>query len=315
MSSGKGLPVKPKKLLPGARIAPVAPASPAQEAETEAGLNELKRLGFSVQGYVPQPSEGYFAASCKERRREFLQGLASPNIDGLIALRGGYGSAYLLEDDLREQLGEPKCLVGYSDITSLQAYLWQRCGWVSFYGPMIAAGFDAGAGKPGGYDEASFLRAVSETNSGWTLDLQGEAMLPGEAQGRVLGGCLTILEATIGTPWALDINGAILLLEDRAMKPYQVDRVLMHLKQAGMFGGVRGIILGDFPECAPPVAGSWTVADVCRRLLQPLGIPVIWGAPVGHTERAILTLPLGVRARLRARGTGTLDLLEPAVMA
>jgi muramoyltetrapeptide carboxypeptidase len=104
-----------------------------------------------------------------------------------------------------------------------------------------------------------------------------------------------------------------LLLEDRGMKPWQVDRALMHLKQAGKFEGVRGMVLGDFPECEAPVAGSPTVQDVCQRILKPLGIPIVFGAPVGHTARPMLTLPLGVRARLRASGAGALEILEAAV--
>ena len=126
---------------------------------------------------------------------------------------------------------------------------------------------------------------------------------------------MTLLEATLGTPWELDTNGSILLLEDRAMKPYQIDRVLMHLKHAQKFSQVRGIILGDFPECAPPVLGSPSVRDVCARILAPLGIPILFGAPIGHTARPMLTIPLGVRARLTAEGSGSLEILEPAVIA
>jgi muramoyltetrapeptide carboxypeptidase len=129
----------------------------------------------------------------------------------------------------------------------------------------------------------------------------------------LLGGAMTLVEATIGTPWELDTRDAILVLEDRAMKPYQVDRVLMHLKQAGRLAGVRGFVLGEFPECDPPVAGSPSVRDVCTRILGGLGVPIVFGAPVGHTERPMLTLPLGVRARLSAEGEGVLEILEPAV--
>jgi muramoyltetrapeptide carboxypeptidase len=305
---------KPKALKPGARLSVVSPASPGDESRTEAGLAELRRLGFTVVRPGESGSFGYFAAPGTDRREEFLTQLRNAKVEGLIALRGGYGSNYLLDGLNPDALAAPKCLVGFSDLTSLQIFLWERCGWITFYGPMVAAGFDAAAGSPRGFDEVSLRRAVSETRSGWTLALHGETMTAGETEGRLLGGCLTLLEATIGTPWELNTNGAILVLEDRAMKPYQVDRVLMHLKQAGKLAGVRGIVFGDFPECAPPVPGSWTVADVCRRVLGGLGIPIVWGAPVGHTERPMLTLPLGVSARLRAEGAGTLEILEPAVV-
>jgi muramoyltetrapeptide carboxypeptidase len=126
---------------------------------------------------------------------------------------------------------------------------------------------------------------------------------------------MTLIEATLGTPWELDTRGSILVLEDRGMKPYQVDRVLTHLRQAGKFGGVRGIVLGEFPECPPTVPGSPTVRDVANRILSELKIPIVWGARVGHTPRPMLTLPLGVHARLHAHKAGRLEILEPAVTA
>ena len=180
---------------------------------------------------------------------------------------------------------------------------------------MLTPGFDGGAGKPGGYDEQSLRDATGQADKGWSIALQGEALARGEARGLVLGGAMTLVEATFGTPWELDTRGAILVLEDRAMKPYQIDRVLMHFKQAGKFDQVKGIVLGDFPDCEPPVAGSPTVRDVCSRILGPLGVPIVFGAPVGHTKRPMLTIPLGVQARLVASGEGTLEILEPAVRA
>jgi len=315
MSRGTARPRKPKALVNGSRIALIAPASPADGEKMSKGLQELGRLGFLIAGCAPAAPEAYFSSSGSKRRKEFLCAIADPGVAGLIALRGGYGSTYLLDESFPAGLRKPKCLVGYSDITSLQICLWRQFRWITFYGPMVAAGFHAGAGRPGGYDEASFLRAVRESACGWSLDLQGEAMRTGEAKGRLLGGCLTLIETSVGTPWQLETRGAILVLEDRGMKPWQVDRALMHLNQAGLFAGVRGILLGEFPECEPPVAGSWSVADVCRRLLGPIGIPVVWGARVGHTTRPMLTLPLGVNARLLARGAGTLEILEPAVVA
>jgi muramoyltetrapeptide carboxypeptidase len=129
----------------------------------------------------------------------------------------------------------------------------------------------------------------------------------------LLGGCVTLVETSLGTPWELDTRGAILLLEDRGLKPYQLDRMLLHLKQAGKFKGVRGIVLGEFPESEPPEGSRVTVEDVCRRILGPLQIPIVYGAPIGHTARPMLTLPLGIHARLHASGEGHLEILEPAV--
>jgi muramoyltetrapeptide carboxypeptidase len=280
-----------------------------------AGLAELKRQGFQVVSNQDSKAEGYFAGPSLERMNSFIAGVNSAEIDGLVALRGGYGSNYLLDFDLEKSLTNLKCVVGFSDLSSLQIYLWQRCNWVTFYGPMVVGGLNSGPGARKGYDENSFLQAIGKTEGGWKLRLKGEPVLAGQSMGRVLGGCMTLLEATIGTPWELDTKDAILILEDRAMKPYQVDRVLMHLKHAGKFRSVRGIVLGEFPDSEPTVAGAPRVKEVCARILRPLGVPIVFGAPVGHTIRAMLTIPLGIQARLDADGEGTLEFLEPAVVA
>jgi muramoyltetrapeptide carboxypeptidase len=315
MSVGNGTARKPKALTKGSRLAVFAPASPADSVEMIAGLAELKRQGFQVVANQDSKADGYFAGPALERMNGFVSGIQSVQIDGLMALRGGYGSNYLLDFELEKSLDKLKSVIGFSDLTTLQIYLWQKCGWVTFYGPMVAAGINAGAGATKGYDENSFLQAIGKTESGWKLRLKGEPVLAGKATGRVFGGCLTMVEATIGTPWELDTKDSILLLEDRAMNPYQVDRVLMHLKQAGKFEGVKGIVLGEFPDSAPAVAGAPSVRDVCSRILRPLGIPIVFGAPVGHTPRPMLTVPLGINARLDAEGEGTLEFLEPAVGA
>jgi muramoyltetrapeptide carboxypeptidase len=305
---------KPKALGAGSRLGIFAPASPANSVELIAGLAELKRQGFQVVSNQDSKAEGYFAGPSIERMNSFIAGINSAEIDGLMALRGGYGSNYLLDFDVEKSLGQHKSLIGFSDLTTLQIYLWQKCAWVTFYGPMVAAGLSGGAGAPKGYDENSFLQAIGKTEGGWKLRLKGEPVLAGQSMGRVLGGCMTLLEATIGTPWELDTKDAILILEDRAMKPYQVDRVLMHLKHAGKFKDVRGIVLGEFPDSEPAVAGAPRVKEVCARILRPLGVPIVYGAPVGHTTRPMLTIPLGIQARLDAEGEGTLEFLEPAVV-
>jgi muramoyltetrapeptide carboxypeptidase len=136
----------------------------------------------------------------------------------------------------------------------------------------------------------------------------------GSASGRIVGGCLTMLQTTLGTGFEPDTEGAILVLEDRGMKPYQVDRALRHLHQAGKFKRVSGILLGDFPDCDPPAPGSPSIPQMFEAILGPLRVPIIYGAPIGHTKRPMLTLPLGVRAKLQAKGEGTLEILEPAVV-
>lgn len=304
---------KPKALAKGSRVSVFAPASPAEPQKMAAGIAELARLGFRATGSNARLNDAYFASSAKERVEEFVGLLSAKTSDALMGLRGGYGSNYMLDGLVRKKLGRQKCIIGYSDLTSLQIFLWQKLKWVTFYGPMAAAGFDAGAGKPNGYDEDSFWSALSKTDAGWKIPLKGESLGGGVSEGRLVGGCMTLLQTTLGTPWELNTQGAILVLEDRAMKPWQVDRSLMHLKQAGKLEAVRGLLLGEFPECEPPVAGSPTVRDVCERILKPIKVPIVFGAPIGHTPRPMLTLPLGVKARLVSKGEGVLEILEPAV--
>jgi muramoyltetrapeptide carboxypeptidase len=305
-------PIKPPALRPGDAVRVLSLASPIKEDCLQRGCEEIVRLGFVAKADRSTlfARDGFFAGSAEARRAALEEALADPGVRAIFCTRGGYGANYLL-DGLRADPASPKILLGASDITSLQIYLWQQFGWVSFYGPMAAVNLNQGPGAPHGYIRASLSRALTETKTGWPVDLQAEPLVEGEAQGVLLGGCLTLVENTLGTPWELATEGAILLLEDRGMKPYQVDRALMHLKQAGKFRGVKGIILGEFPDCdAAP--GDETVHDVARRVLAPLGLPMVWGAPVGHTARPALTVPLGVRAELCSAGRGVLRILEPA---
>jgi muramoyltetrapeptide carboxypeptidase len=313
--SGRLSVVKPPVVSKGARVGIFAPSSPAEDKRLRRGLEEIRALGYVPEDNFSRGSQAYFSASIEDRLRDFKTQLSDPEIEALIALRGGYGSNYMLETLWSQRSLQPKCIIGYSDVTSLQILLWQKFHAVTFYGPMVAVGLDAGPGGPNGYDKASLERAISGSSANWEVNLGGEALTQGNAEGIVLGGCMTPLETTLGTPWELDTSESILLLEDRGMKPWQIDRSLMHLSQAGKFKNVKAIILGEFPECDPPVKGSPTAKEVCERILKTLGVPTVYGAAVGHTPRPMLTIPLGIRAKLTAEGAGTLEFLETAVTA
>jgi muramoyltetrapeptide carboxypeptidase len=306
--------LKPKALREGSRLAIVSPASPAEAATISTGICELRRLGFVVDESAPLSAQGYFAGGHRERLRQFQRPFSEKSIDGIVATRGGYGANYLIDLGLAKGLAVPKCLVGFSDLNILQLMLLQSRRWAGFYGPMLTPGFSHGAGQPSGYDESSFLRAVGETKSSWEIPLRAGSMRGRSATGRIVGGCLTMLQTTIGTSFEPDTAGAILVLEDRGMKPYQVDRALRHLQQAGKFQKVAGFLLGDFPDCEPTVPGGPSVPLICEQILGPLKVPVVYGAPIGHTKRALLTIPLGVRAKLQSKGEGILEILEPAVV-
>lgn len=306
-------PRRPPPLRPGDAVRLVAPSSPFEREIFERGIKEIERLGFRV-SYSARifQRDGYFAGSRAERAADFAEALADADARAVFCVRGGYGAGELLDILQTMPLGAPKLLLGFSDITVLQIFFWQTAGWVTLYGPGVAVGFAAGAGVPGGYDSSSLRDALENTHSGWMIDLAGETMAAGSAEGIVLGGCLTLVESMLGTPWKLDTSGAILLLEDVGMKPFQVDRSLLHLRQAGKFAGIRGVILGDFPGCEPPGGRGVTVRDVCARNFGEMGIPVVWKAAIGHTARPMLTVPLGVQARLHAESETRLEILEPA---
>jgi muramoyltetrapeptide carboxypeptidase len=305
---------KPKALRKGSRLGIVSPSSPAEATAIAAGVAELRRLGFQVEEPAPLEPQGYFAASHNERLQQLCKTVHDKHVDGVIAARGGYGANYLIEFKLGTRLQGPKCMVGFSDFNIIQLLMAEVRGWAGFYGPMVATGFNHGADCPSGYDVVSFLQAVSETKSKWKIPLRGQALASGAASGRLVGGCLTMIQTALGTGFEPNTSGGILVLEDRGMKPYQVDRALRHLFQAGLFAKVQGILLGDFPDCDPPSSGSPIVPEICAEILGPLGVPIVYGSPIGHTNRPMLTIPLGVRAKLVATGEGSLEILEPAVV-
>ena len=307
-------PLKPLALRSGDTFRVLSLSSPVAEDRVKKGCDELVKLGFRVRLDEDEvfAKHGFFAGPAESRCTALKAALAETDTQAIICTRGGYGSNYLL-DCLRLEGTAPKILCGFSDITSLHAYLWQEFRWITFYGPMVGAGLDHGAGAPEGYDSQSFTQALTSSKC-WSIALKGESISPGSAEGTLLGGCLNLVETTIGTQWELDTRGSILILEDRAMKPWQVDKALIHLKQAGKLHGLKGIVLGDFPE-SNPLPGTESVKDVATRILAPLGIPIVFGAPIGHTSRPLLTLPLGVQVRLSADGEGKLEILEPACLS
>jgi muramoyltetrapeptide carboxypeptidase len=304
--------MKPPALRPGDRIRVVSLASPAKAEHLERGCKELELLGYKplLDRDQAMAHDAFFAGTAAARVHAFEQAKSDGAARAIFCSRGGYGSNYLIEALANGPSSAPKIFLGASDITSLQIFFWKRFHWITFYGPMVASNFDRGPGVPHGYDPASLLSALTETERGWGIHLAGKALVAGSCEGILLGGCLTLVEMSLGTPWEIDTKGVILVLEDRGMKPYQVDRALMHLKHAGKFRAVTGVILGDFPEC--DAGGNESVEDVARRILEPLGVPIVWGAPIGHTLRPMLTLPLGVRAELTAAEEGALRILEPA---
>jgi muramoyltetrapeptide carboxypeptidase len=230
------------------------------------------------------------------RRLEELQSAVDdPELDAIMAARGGYGATRLLDAlDLRSLKARPKLLIGFSDITALHA-VWSRAGLGSIHGPMAAA-----VGRVG---DAELARVIEAIEGRYVRELTGlRAIAPGRACGPLAGGNLAVLCALLGTPYMPDLSGAVLLLEDVGERPYRVDRMLTSLRQSGALRDVAGILLGAFTH-AEPGSDGMTIDDVLVDRLASLGVPVLAGAPIGHIDRNE-PVPLGALIELdSAAGT------------
>lgn len=305
--------LKPHCLRPGDRIAVIAPASPFWPEELEAGVAELRRLGFepTYDDSIFERS-GYVAGAPETRAAALRAALAEPSVAAVMAVRGGYGSVHVLPFlDPAAVCEARKIVVGYSDLTSLLTFLTCSCGLVAFHGPTVAGRLERG---PEGYDLASFLGAITRAEPlGEITGPEVEVFRPGEAAGPLFGGNLTQLAASLGTPFAFEPpEGCVLLLEDVKERPYRLDRLWTQLRLAGVLSRAAAIVFGDFPGCDEPgeeVRGRDTLAA----LVRDFSGPVLYGFPAGHTPGAAVTLPLGVRARVVAAGRAALVIEEAAV--
>ena len=291
--------IKPPALQPGDTVGIVAPASNIQRELLQAGCATLRRLG-----YKPFYSDSifdqdlYFAGSVERRARELEEMFERDEVRALLCARGGYGSNYLLGAlDLKKIASHPKIFVGYSDNTTLLTWFADSAGFVTFHGPMVTKDF----ARADGVDWASWEAALNGL-SHWALDLGANSgvkpLVEGSAEGILYGGCLSMLVASLGTPYEIRTNDTILFLEDVAAKPFQIDRMLMQLKLAGKLADVRGIIFGEMLDCIQDKDQGYALEEVVLRLVGDLGVPVAYGMRSGHVSRGNITLPIGVRAAL-----------------
>jgi len=313
MSSLNNPLVKPRALRPGDTVGVVAPASNIKRVELEAGCEALRRAGY-IPFYFDSILEQdlYFAGSATRRARELEEMFLRDDVRAIVCARGGYGSNYLLKElDLEKIKAHPKILIGYSDITTLLTYFHNGAGLITFHGPMAAKDW----AHENGVDLPSWQAAVSGT-SPWDVPLGTgvSGLLDGEAEGYLYGGCLSILVASLGTPYEIKTGGTILFLEDIAAKPFQVDRMLMQLRLAGHLNAVRGIVFGEMIDCVQNANQNYTLQEVVTRIVGDLGMPVAFGVKSGHVTSGNITLPLGVLSSLLVRnGQVALKILESAV--
>jgi muramoyltetrapeptide carboxypeptidase len=307
--------VKPPALRSGDTVGIVAPASNVKRADLEAGCEALRSAGYKPFYFDSIFDQDlYFAGSVERRARELEAMFAREDVKAIVCARGGYGSNYLLQAlDLNEVKSHPKIFVGYSDLTSLLTYFSDTSGLVTFHGPMAAKDW----AHAGGVHLASWLAALAGA-APWELDsdaLSGvSGLVDGTGDGVLYGGCLSILVASLGTPYEIKIAGTILFLEDIAAKPYQIDRMLMQLKLAGKLNDVRGIIFGEMRDCLQNANQGYRLQDVILRIVSDLGIPVAYGLRSGHVTAGNITLPIGVHSELTVRnGQVRFKILEAAV--
>ena len=314
--------VRPPRLVPGSRVALVAPAGPILERDDLTRAEHLCRaLDYEpVLGKHAYSRYGYLAGTDDERLADLNAALQDPSIAAIWCIRGGYGSIRLLDRiDYAAMTRRPKALIGYSDITTLLNAVTRRSGTVTFHGPVARAAMPP-------FTRQHFSHVLGSAEAAGRLGrlpVPSDVLLPpenriatlvgGTAEGPLIGGNLTLLQCLIGTPYFPEFQGSILFLEDVGEQLYRVDRMLAHLRTLGVLQQLAGAIIGRFTQLERGGSdGALGLDEVLATYFGTLGIPVAYGFPIGHIE-AQWTLPLGVRARLDA-DAGEVDLLEPAVL-
>ena len=308
--------IKPKALKKGDTIGLIAPSSPTDKIENvEKSINVLKGQGFNVVvGESCYQRYGYLSGSDEVRANDMNKMFKDKNIDAVFCLRGGYGTPRILDLlDYEEIKNNPKLFIGYSDITALHIVLSNNCNMVTFHGPMATSDmiddFDD-------FSRQCYMKAITSTEPlGFIKNPDGveiKSLVKGFAKGKIIGGNLALLTATIGTPYEVDTKGKLFFIEEVEEFTYRVDRMLTQLKLAGKFNDCTGIILGDFKDCNPQTPDDLTLSQVFDDIIVPAGKPTIYNLKAGHCNTKV-TIPFGVDAELDADNC-TLNITEAALI-
>lgn len=314
--------LKPERLCFGDTVGIIAPASPPQDPKAvDRAAAALVRFGFKPKlAKNVRARLGFLAGTDRERAADLMAMFADKKVKAIICLRGGYGVARILDRlDYGVIQRNPKILSGYSDITSLHGALAKNVNLISIHAPMFNGALDDP--KVPGFTKQSFFRAVMEARPAGSI-CDGYAgktvsiLRGGVADGRLIGGNLSLICASLGTPYAPSFKGKILFFEDISEKPYRLDRMLTQLLNAGILQQVAGVAVGVNNDCIDPdakVAGEYrqTAADVVKERLSSLRVPVVTGLPFGHVDLNA-AIPVGAKARLDGK-RGDLIITEPAV--
>lgn len=284
--------LKPRAVRPGGTIGIAAPAAAVDPEQLAAGEELLRKAGFrTLRGDGVLARRGYLAGDDARRASELAALWSDPRVDAIVCARGGYGAHRIMDRlDAAGARAARKPLVGFSDVTTLLLWQRRRAGLIGFHGPMLERGSDLAE------EEVAALTAALTGTEVLPVLRRGVEGHGGRAEGRLIGGSLTLVAASLGTPWEIDTRGAILLLEDVGERPFRIDRMLQQLRHAGKLDAVAGIGLGAFARCDEP-SGAPSAAEVLRELLGGLDVPWVAGLPFGHAAPN-LAWPVGVRARL-----------------
>lgn len=308
--------IKPKGLKIGDTLGVVAPASPTTKEKVQLAQEKLTEMGFKViMGESCYSNYGYLAGSDELRAEDLNSMFENKEVDGIICLRGGYGTPRildLLDYDLIKN--NPKVFIGYSDITALHIAFNQLSNLVTFHGPMVASDI---IGQFSEFSKKSLYNAILEDEFEPYLKDPLDKVITingGVAEGPIIGGNLSLITSTIGTPYEIDTREKILFIEEIGEEPYKIDRMLTQLKLSKKLEDSIGIILGDFNNCVPESSeydDSLTLEQVIDSIIKPLGKPTIYNFKAGHCE-PVVTIPFGVRARMNADNK-ELTLLERTI--
>ena len=298
---------KPRRLQQGAKIGVVAPAGCIERGSLEAGVEAIRAEGFTVE-LSPNlfATEGYLAGAAQARARDLVDFFQRGDIDAIFCARGGFGSVQLLPYLSSEVGPTSKIFLGYSDLTILLNWFRQFRGLVTFHAPMVAMDIARGLSP---ITRAHFWPLLRGEMAEWRVDL-GEAIRSGKAQSEIMGGCLSILVTTLGTPYEIDTRGKLLFLEDIGEKPYRVERMLTHLMMAGKLDGVAGVLFGDFTNCEGD--GPRGIREIVSDIFRNAPYPVVMGMRAGHSAENI-ALPFGVKMLLDG-DSARLAMLEAPVI-
>lgn len=283
-----------KKLKKGDTIGIIAPASCTTYDRVLEAKKNLEDMGYQVVlGECTKKQWYSYAGTDEERAEEINNFFADKDIDAIICMRGGYGCNRLVELlDFEMIKRNPKIFVGYSDITTLHIALNEKANLITFHGPMAVSNFTGNYNRDTYENFIEILSNLKDKQSIKNITKELGVLNEGRAKGKLVGGNLATLIATLGTEYDLDYNGKILFLEDIGEKTYKIDRFLNQLKKHGVFEKIEGLVLGDFKNCTQASEKDMTLLEVFQNYFKELKKPIIYNFESGHSE-PMLTLPLG----------------------